>query len=140
MKSESGTVSRFAASEKQVLVRLVRVFPLVVRSGQPLTLVYPHLALYEADRLAHAEAIQNGGLIMYWYGVPNPTTGMNLATCIWQSRKHAVAANSRPHHVMAVKLAAASYEVYTLERHVLRKAKGDKGITVESFNGGDVGW
>lgn len=99
-----------------------------------------YLALYEADRLAHAEAIRNGGIILYWYGVPNPKTGMNLATCIWQSRKHAVVANSQPHHLKAVRLAAAAYEVYALERHVLRKVKGETGVTIEPFNGGDVGW
>ncbi|TFY78482.1 hypothetical protein EWM64_g5532, partial [Hericium alpestre] len=48
--------------------------------------------LYEADKLAHEEAIQNGGLIMYWYGIPDAETGLNLATCIWQSRAHAIAA------------------------------------------------
>ncbi|KAG8899485.1 hypothetical protein FRB99_006690 [Tulasnella sp. 403] len=94
--------------------------------------------LYEADRLAHEEAVVNGGLIMYWYGVPDPVTGLNLATCIWQSRAHAVAANSRPHHIRAMKLAASSYEVYTLERHVLRKEKGATGVTIEEFVGGDV--
>ncbi|KAG8936790.1 hypothetical protein FRC03_007600 [Tulasnella sp. 419] len=96
--------------------------------------------LYEADRLAHEEAVENGGLIMYWYGVPDPTTGLNLATCIWQSRAHAVAANRRPHHIRAVKLAAASYEIYNLERYVLRKQKGEKGVNVEEFTGGEVGW
>ncbi|KAG1890209.1 hypothetical protein F4604DRAFT_1914763 [Suillus subluteus] len=70
--------------------------------------------LYDADKLAHKKAVLNGGLIMYWYGVPNPKTGMNLATCIWQSRKHAVAANSRPHHIRAMMLAAASYEISIL--------------------------
>lgn len=41
------------------------------------------LSLYKADREAHEEAVKNGGLVMYWYGVPD-STGMNLATCIWQ--------------------------------------------------------
>lgn len=114
--------------------------------------------LYEADRLAHEEAIRNGGvsthlgqitlqtvhsrlqLILYWYGIPDETTGMNLATCIWQSRRHAVAANSRPHHIKAMKFAAESYQVYSLERFVLRKDKGRSGITIDSYTGGDVGW
>ncbi|KDQ10058.1 hypothetical protein BOTBODRAFT_178432 [Botryobasidium botryosum FD-172 SS1] len=96
--------------------------------------------LYEADRLAHEEAVQNGGLIMYWYGVPDPTTGLNLATCIWQSRKHALAANSRPHHIRAMRLAAASFSEYSLERHVLRKVRGERGIHVEQYTSGDVGW
>lgn len=96
--------------------------------------------LYEADRLAHEEAVQNGGLLLYWYGVPDPETGLNTATCIWQSRQHAIAANSRPHHVRAMKLAAASYEVYSLERHVLRKRKGQTNLEIEEYTGGNVGW
>ncbi|KAH0827478.1 hypothetical protein J3R83DRAFT_4172 [Lanmaoa asiatica] len=96
--------------------------------------------LYDADKRAHEEAVSNGGLIMYWYGVPNPDTGMNLATCIWQSRKHAIAANSRPHHIRAMKLAAVSYEIYNLERYRLSKVKGEKGIFVEEFSGEECGW
>ncbi|KAF8556132.1 hypothetical protein OG21DRAFT_1409730 [Imleria badia] len=96
--------------------------------------------LYDADRKAHEEAVSNGGLIMYWYGVPKPDTGMNLATCIWQSRKHAIAANSRPHHIRAMKFAAVSFETYTLERYRLSKVKGEKGILVEEFSGVECGW
>lgn len=77
---------------------------------------------------------------MYWYGIPDPNTGMNLATCIWQSRKHAIAANSRPHHIRAMRLAAVSYEIYNLERYRLTKVKGEKGIFVEEFNGTECGW
>jgi len=77
---------------------------------------------------------------MYWYGVPNPDTGMNLATCIWQSRKHAIAANSRPRHIRAMKLAAVSYEIYALERYKLSKVKGEGGILVEEFSGVECGW
>lgn len=79
-------------------------------------------------------------LLIYWYGNPHPETGMNLATCVWQSRKHAIAANSRPHHVNAMKLAAESYDIYSLERYVLRKSQGDEGLVIEPFTGGDVGW
>ncbi|EIW83026.1 hypothetical protein CONPUDRAFT_101544 [Coniophora puteana RWD-64-598 SS2] len=96
--------------------------------------------LYEADKKAHEEAISNGGLILYWYGVPHAETGMNLATCIWQSRKHARAANSRPHHIRAMRLAANSYEVYQLERYKLTKAKGTRHLAVEPFDGEEVGW
>ncbi|EGO00267.1 hypothetical protein SERLA73DRAFT_53138 [Serpula lacrymans var. lacrymans S7.3] len=96
--------------------------------------------LYDADKKAHEEAVLNGGLIMYWYGAPDPNSGMNLATCIWQSRKHAIAANSRPHHLRAMKLAAASYEIYTLERYKLQKLQGEKGVSIQPFEGGEVGW
>ena len=79
-------------------------------------------------------------LILYWYGIPHPETGMNLATCIWQSRKHASAANSRPHHINAMRLAAQSYEVYTLERYKLQKVYGEEGVTIQPFTDGEVGW
>jgi len=98
------------------------------------------ISLYDADKLAHDEAIRHGGLILYWYGEPNPETGMNLATCIWQSRKHALGAVSLPHHAKAMGLAAEVYEVYYLERYVLRKVKGEEGLKVETFTEGEVGW
>ncbi|KDR75922.1 hypothetical protein GALMADRAFT_248717 [Galerina marginata CBS 339.88] len=98
------------------------------------------IALYSADKVAHEEAISNGGLILYWYGIPHPETGLNLATCIWQSRKHATAANSRPNHIKAMRLAAQSYDIYTLERYILRKVSGDVGVSIKPFEGGEVGW
>ncbi|KAF9566793.1 hypothetical protein CPC08DRAFT_703758 [Agrocybe pediades] len=77
---------------------------------------------------------------MYWYGVPHETTGMNLATCIWQSRKHATAANSRPNHIKAMRLAAQAYEIYRLERYRLTKIQGERGVTIQQYEGGVVGW
>lgn len=79
-------------------------------------------------------------LLMYWYGVPDPNTGLNLATCIWQSRAHAAAANARPNHIRAMRLAKDAYAIYALERHVLRKRRGETGVRVETYEGGDVGW
>ena len=79
-------------------------------------------------------------LILYWYGTPHPATGLNLATCIWQSRGHAVKANSRPHHIRAMRLAAAAYEFYDLERWRLQQIKGERGLRVERYEGGEVGW
>lgn len=77
---------------------------------------------------------------MYWYGVPDPVNGLNLATCIWQSRQHAIAANSRPHHIRAMKLAKDSYEVYTLERHILQKSAGRLDVVIKPYIEGEVGW
>ena len=65
---------------------------------------------------------------------------MNLATCIWQSRKLATAASSGTHHTKAMGLAAEVYDVYVLERYVLRKIQGEDGVTIETFTGGEVGW
>jgi hypothetical protein len=39
-----------------------------------------------------------------------------------------------------MKLAAASYEVYDLERYRLCKVAGERGVSVEGYVGGDVGW
>lgn len=130
----------------------------IVRIGNSFLLTDFTIALYEADRLAHEEAVENGGvriylllfnadtvlltyqqLLMYWYGVPD-VTGLNLATCIWQSRRHAVAAMYKPNHINAMKLSAASFEKYVLERYRLRKSKGQTHVTVESYEGGEVGW
>jgi len=96
-------------------------------------------ALYEADRAAHEEAVRNGGLLMYWYGNPDPETGLNLATCLWESRAHAVAANSRPHHIQAMRLAASSYHSYDLERWTLRKTAGSRYLEVLPYDKSNAG-
>jgi len=72
---------------------------------------------------------------MYWYGIPDPETGLNLATCVWQSRAHAIAANSRPNHIRAMRLAATSYEIYELERWTLRKTAGSRRLEVLPYDG-----
>lgn len=98
----------------------------------------------------------NGGLVMYWYGVPD-STGLNLATCIWQrcvpsyrhqgeanadecSRRHAIKAISGPKHVLAMQQAKNAYEVYDLERWVLSKWAGEDKLRLRRWEGGDVGW
>ncbi|SGY13781.1 BQ5605_C010g05974 [Microbotryum silenes-dioicae] len=97
----------------------------------------PSRNLYEADRQAHEEAVTAGGLLAYWFGVPN-SRGSNLATCIWMSRAHAVRAIAGPKHVEAMRLAEAMYANYDLERYVLRKAKGVVGVTIEPWRGGEI--
>ncbi len=69
-------------------------------------------------------------LIMYWYGIPDSETGVNLATCVWQSRADAIAANSRPNHIRAMRLAASSYETYDMQRWTLRKIPGSRRLEV----------
>jgi len=73
---------------------------------------------------------------MYWYGMPEQGTGRNLATCIWQTRAHAVAANTGPNHIRAIRLAALSYETFQLERYTLRKTAGSRRLEVVPFDGG----
>ena len=72
---------------------------------------------------------------MYWYGMPERGTGRNLATCIWQSRAHALAANTRPNHIRAIRVAAQSYANFQLERYTLRKTAGSRRLEVLPFDG-----
>jgi hypothetical protein len=32
------------------------------------------------------------------------------------------------------------YDVYRLERYVLRKTAGERAVSVEEYRGGEVGW
>ncbi|GAA5994861.1 hypothetical protein JCM5350_001728 [Sporobolomyces pararoseus] len=111
--------------------------------------------LYGADREAHEEAIQAGGLLCYWFGSPlasassfDSTTspastdldlvGRNLATCIWESRASALLAMRGEKHKIAAQLASRSYESYTLERYLLRKESGSTRVEVREWEGTDV--
>ncbi|KAJ3277795.1 hypothetical protein HDU76_010172 [Blyttiomyces sp. JEL0837] len=76
-------------------------------------------SLYSADKQAHIEATRNGGLLKYWYGEAN-ANGDNLATCIWESREHALEATKGPLHRKAMALTASSFEKWRLERLSLR--------------------
>lgn len=91
------------------------------------------LSFYQADRLAHEEATQSGGLIMYWYGSPSPTTGANLATCIWTSRHAAIEASKLPLHKNAAQYAAPSYERYDLIRYKVVKLSGEARVRIAEW-------
>ncbi|GAC93227.1 hypothetical protein PHSY_000790 [Pseudozyma hubeiensis SY62] len=95
------------------------------------------LSFYEADRLSHEEATRSGGLIMYWYGSPHPTTGANLATCIWASRTAAVAASKLPLHHKAARYAAPSYQRYDLVRYKVVKHANDARLRIEAWTSQD---
>ena len=94
--------------------------------------------LYDADRLAHEEAVRSGGLLMYWYGVPDSVTGANLATCIWTTQEHARMASKLPLHREAVRHAADAYESFDLSRYAVVKRKGEEGVRIEPWRDGEV--
>ncbi|XP_024398066.1 UPF0643 protein PB2B2.08 [Physcomitrium patens] len=75
--------------------------------------------LYKADAAAQEEARISGGLLKYWYGILNERREC-LAMCIWASRDDAVKAIHKPAHRVAMKLASAMYDMYTLERYCLK--------------------
>ncbi|KAJ3391037.1 hypothetical protein HDU80_011130 [Chytriomyces hyalinus] len=81
-------------------------------------------ALYEADGLAHKEALESGGLLKYWYGSLNERRQC-LAMCVWSSRDFAKLATRKPYHRLASSLASEMYESYTLERWSLTKHVGE---------------
>ncbi|KAF2148845.1 hypothetical protein K461DRAFT_324308 [Myriangium duriaei CBS 260.36] len=87
--------------------------------------------LYQADKLSHEEAVTSGGLLMYWYGIPDSRTGNNLATCIWTSREHAKVASRLPTHKMAAKLAQDAYQSFELSRYAVVKRKGETGVHIQ---------
>ncbi|KAJ3064553.1 hypothetical protein HDU98_012041 [Podochytrium sp. JEL0797] len=88
--------------------------------------------LYDADALAHSEALESGGLLKYWYGSLNEKREC-LAMCIWSSRDFAKLATRKPYHILAMSLAGRMYESYTLERWSLIKKKGEKTFHLEQF-------
>jgi hypothetical protein len=116
-------------------------------------------ALLDADALAYEEAVQGGGvcyaglkhvayelivhihlqLLLYWCGFPHPDTRRNLATCIWESRALAAATMSRPQHINAMRLAAASYESYEIKRWTLRKTAGSTRLEILPYDGSAAG-
>lgn len=87
-------------------------------------------ALYAADRRAHEEAMTSGGLLMYWYGVPN-VAGENVATCVWTSREEAIKASRLARHRAAASLAGGVYETYEVVRYILKVDKGS--VSVEAW-------
>ena len=89
--------------------------------------------LYEDDRRSHEEAVNSGGLLMYWYGKPSAKTGHNLATCIWTSRQEAIQASSLPLHARAAVHARKAYESFELSRYAIRKVQGETRLRLEEW-------
>ncbi|KAJ9092393.1 hypothetical protein QFC21_006895 [Naganishia friedmannii] len=90
-------------------------------------------SLYAADREAHEEAVQSGGLLMYWYGEPD-AQGNNVATCIWTGRDAARRASRLEKHKLAAGLAGQVYESYELVRYCVRKIEGETGVRIEAWD------
>ncbi|KAJ9091895.1 hypothetical protein QFC19_008921 [Naganishia cerealis] len=90
----------------------------------------PSSALYAADRQAHEEAVESGGLLMYWYGEPD-SQGNNVATCVWTGRDAARRASRLEKHRVAAALAGEVYATYELVRYCVRKVQGETGVRIE---------
>ena len=88
---------------------------------------------YEDDRRSHEEAVNSGGLLMYWYGRPSEQTGHNLATCIWTNRSDAIKASSLTLHARAAVHARKAYESFELSRYAIRKVQGETQLRLEEW-------
>lgn len=72
-----------------------------------------HLA--DLDRKSHAEAMESGGLLKYWFGIPD-SNHRNLATCVWDRFKDAQRGGKGEGHREAAKATANLYSEWRVER------------------------
>ena len=70
------------------------------------------------DERSHAEANASGGLLKYWFGIPD-AEGRNLATCVWRHQRDARPAGSGEGHRQAAKATRELYTEWKIERLAL---------------------
>jgi hypothetical protein len=99
------------------------VFRSVLRATADLELLYKH------DELAHAEAIEAGGLLFYFRGEINERRE-SLSFCLWEDGEQARRASGGSSHRAAMEVVREMYESYSLERYDLVKIWGTKGSLV----------
>ncbi|KAI9792614.1 MAG: hypothetical protein M1833_001067 [Piccolia ochrophora] len=92
----------------------VQSFYIVVfRSQVPPSTDRSHLGLL--DDKSHEEAIESGGLLKYWFGVPDED-GRNLATCVWRDRDDARRGSGGVGHQLAARKTQNMYTEWKIER------------------------
>lgn len=69
------------------------------------------------DKESHMLANLSGGLLKYWFGVPNPKTNQNLATCWWLSKAEAKRGGNNKPHQKAVMNARTWYKLWRVEEY-----------------------
>ncbi|KAF4965217.1 hypothetical protein FSARC_6936 [Fusarium sarcochroum] len=70
------------------------------------------------DKGAHAEAVESGGFLKYWFGEPDSELA-NLATCIWRSREDAKKGGTGPAHRKAAGATRSMYAYWKIDQHRL---------------------
>jgi hypothetical protein len=123
-----------------VLSKLSPNFPatefyiVVFRSRIAGSAVSPELLfeLYTQDEKAHREANESGGLLKYWFGIPD-FDGRNLATCVWTNMDWAMKASKLPEHVKGRALVwRGVYEHWLVQQYTLSVGGGKKWM-IEKF-------
>ncbi|KAF2097973.1 hypothetical protein NA57DRAFT_57145 [Rhizodiscina lignyota] len=86
--------------------------------------------LYQLDKESHREAVESGGLLMYYFGSPNEER-RNLATCMWRSEKDAKLGGTGPWHKRARLEARNLYETIEFKRMDFIIEDGVSGYSIE---------
>ena len=82
--------------------------------------------LREHDDRAYAEALESGGLLLYFKGHVNERREC-LSFCLWETREQAIKAAGAASHQSAADISARMYESYVLDRYWLRKVVTARG-------------
>ncbi|CAK7268920.1 hypothetical protein SEPCBS119000_003305 [Sporothrix epigloea] len=91
-------------------------FVVAFRSQIPPTTDYGDLS--SLDEAAHREANDSGGLLRYWFHVPD-ANGRNLATCLWRTPADAHKAGHGAEHRKASGAVRSLYREWAIERYRL---------------------
>lgn len=89
-----------------------------------------HPLLYQLDEESHAEAVASGGLLKYWYGVPDEGR-RNLATCFWRSREDAIKGGRGEWHKQARGVVPRMYERILVVGLTMVVEEGCRGVRFE---------
>ncbi|KAG8533237.1 uncharacterized protein KY384_002020 [Bacidia gigantensis] len=84
------------------------------------------------DERSHTEANQSGGLLKYWFGVPDGK-GRNLATCIWRFQSDARPGSVGAGHKAAARATRDLYTEWHIERLRLVVEAGVNGWSIEEW-------
>ncbi|EPY52040.1 fungal protein [Schizosaccharomyces cryophilus OY26] len=90
--------------------------------------------LAEIDKGSHLEANVSGGLLKYWYGVPDDTYGQNLATCWWDSKKSAKLGGAGKTHREGLKTVRGWYKDWKIEQYELEIFEGGNSYNFKSLS------
>ncbi|CAK7215923.1 hypothetical protein SBRCBS47491_002653 [Sporothrix bragantina] len=91
-------------------------FVVAFRSQIPPTTDYGDLS--SLDKAAHREATDSGGLLRYWFHLPD-ANGRNLATCLWRTPADAHKAGHGAQHRKASGSVRSLYKEWRIERYRL---------------------
>jgi hypothetical protein len=107
------------------------------------------IQLGELDEKSHAEATKSGGLLKYWFGMPDEN-GMNLATCegsffpysvskwlnslgVWRKQEDARPASTGPGHKAAMRATISMYSEWRIERLKFEISDGARTWSIEAW-------